>query len=240
MPLFRVVDFETTGFPPDAGIVEIGWTDVKFEETIRAGENTFDVTVGDWESEIVNSGKKIEYGAMAIHHITEEDIIGKRKPEAVLVEIIKGVDYFVAHNAKFEQAFWNTLEPWICTYKLALRFCPTAPNHQNQTLRYFLKTPVSKDSAFPPHRAGPDSYVTAHTLAKFLNDLTGKVTIEQMVKWSAEPPLLPTCPIGAKTRGLPWAQVDIGFLMWCTRQASMESDILWNVNRELKRRRGNV
>lgn len=240
MTLFRVVDFETTGFPPDAGIVEIGWTDVKFEPTIRGGESTFDVTVGDWESEIVNPGKKIEYGAMAIHHITEEDIIGKRKPEVVFNEIFDGVDIFAAHNAKFEQAFWEARGiPWVCTYKLALRFCPKAPNHQNQTLRYFLKTPVSKDSAFPPHRAGPDSYVTAHTLAKFLNDLIGKVSIEQMIRWSAEPPLLPTCPIGAKTRGLPWSEVDLGFLMWCKRQPTMEPDILWNVDRELKRRRGN-
>lgn len=233
--LFRVIDFETTGFPPDAGIVEVGWTDVIFQPDIRGGDYTFDISIGDWQSEITNPGKKIEYGAMAIHHITEEDIVGKRHPEAVLKEITEEPDIFVAHNAKFEQEFFSVDKPWICTYKLALRFCPTAPNHQNQTLRYFLKTDVNKESCFPPHRAGPDSYVTAHTLGKFLNDLAGKVAIETMIKWSSEPPVFPTCPIG-KFRGRPWAEVDIGFLMWCTRQPTMEADILWNVKRELKRR----
>jgi len=235
--LLRVLDFETTGFPPEAGIVEIGWTDVTFEAETRGGELCLDVEVGEWQSELVNPGRPIEVGAMAIHHIEDADLVGKRKPDVVLKELIPGVDVFVAHNAKFEQEFFNTDGvPWICTYKLALRCVPTAPNHQNQTLRYFLKTPVNKESCFPPHRAGPDSYVTAHTLAKFIEDLIGKLSIETMIKWSSEPPVFPTCPIG-KFRGKPWSEVEMGFLMWCTRQPSMEADILWNVNRELKRRK---
>lgn len=238
--LLRVVDFETTGFPPDAGIVEIGWTDINFDTAIRGGEPTFDLTVGEWQSEFVDPGKPIEVGAMAIHHITEEDVKGKRKPQQVLGEIEPGVDIFVAHNAKFEQEFFKTPIPWICTYKLALRCVPQAPNHQNQTLRYFLKTPVNKNSCFPPHRAGPDSYVTAHTLGKFMKDLMGELTIEQMIKWSSEPPLFPTCPIGAKYRGKPWGDVDSGFLIWGIKQPDMDEDIKWNFRRELKRRQAPV
>lgn len=225
--LLRALDFETTGFPPDAGIVEIGWTDVE-----NNGE-----AIGCWQSEIVDPGMPIEYGAMAIHHIIEEDIKGRRKPHDVLKEIEPGVDVFVAHNAKFEQEFFKTQVPWICTYKLALRIVPNAPNHQNQTLRYFLKTPVNKDTCQPAHRAGPDSYVTAHTIGKFLRDLSTKISIETMIKWSSEPPLFPTCPIGAKFRGKPWAEVEMGFLMWCLKQPDMDHDIKWNVEREVKRRR---
>jgi exodeoxyribonuclease X len=228
--LLRCVDFETTGFPPDAGIVEVGTTDVTIQED---GE----IVIGHPWSIITNPDRPIEIAAMAIHHIQEADIIGREKPEEVLTAISKEVDYFVAHNAKFEQEFFSTPIPWICTYKCALRLVPTSPNHQNQTLRYFLKTPVNPELCQPAHRAGPDSYVTAHTLAKFLQDFKGKLTPELMSKWSSLPPLMPTCPIG-KFRGKPWADVERGFLAWCTRQPTMEADILWNVKRELDRRDG--
>lgn len=228
---FRCLDFETTGFPPDAGIVEIGATDVK----LNPDES---VEVGRPRSWLTNPARPIEVGAMGIHHITEDDLKDAPHPEAILSDLDKGIDFFVAHNAKFEQEFFSTPIPWICTYKLALRFCPKSPNHQNQTLRYFLKTPVDRQTAFPPHRAGPDSYVTAHTLAKFLKDFGSRLKPELMVQWSAQPPLMPTCPIGSQWKGKPWSEVEIGFLMWCLRQPTMEADIKWNVQKEVDRRNG--
>lgn len=230
--LIRSVDFETTGFPPDAGIVEVGTTDIFIDESDGM------ITIGKPWSIITNPGRPIEIAAMAIHHITEADIVGRESPESVLTAISKDVDYFAAHNSKFEESFFSTPIPWICSYKVALRLCPTAPNHQNQTLRYFLKTPVDPELCQPAHRAGPDSYVAAHTLVKFMKDLGTKLTPDLMVNWSKLPPLLPTCPIGKEWRGKPWAEVDRGFLAWCTRQAGMEPDILWNVKRELDRRDG--
>ena len=230
MTLIRCVDFETTGFPPDAGIIEVGTCDVNIQED---GE----IVIGQPWSILTNPERPIEIAAMAIHHIQEADIVGREKPEEVLTAISQGVDYFCAHNAKFEQEFFKTEIPWICTYKVSLRLCPNAPNHQNQTMRYFLKTPVDPELCQPAHRAGPDSYVSAHTLAKFLRDFKGKLTPELAVKWSLMPPLMPTCPIG-KFRGQPWDQVERGFLAWCTRQPTMEADILWNVRRELDRRDG--
>lgn len=85
----------------------------------------------------------------------------------------------------------------------------------------------------PPHRAGPDAYVTAHILkALFAAGATGK----DMVAWTKEPRVLPTCPIGAEWRGKKWADVDAGFLRWMLNQAGMEADLRWNAERELDRR----
>lgn len=236
--LIRVIDFETTGFPPDAGIVEIGWCDVRVEEN---GEDTPSITVGEWQNQLVNPGRKIEIAARAVHHISDVDLVDCPPPDKVLQPLIDGVDYFAAHNARFEQEFFKPGEttgspvPWICTLKLAYRLCPKAPNHQNQTIRYYLDTACDPSLCMPAHRAGPDAYVTAHTLAKFL---TAKIPVETFVKWSEEPPLLPYCPIGTEWKGRPWNEVDAGFLGWILKTKTMDEDIKHNARRELNRRKG--
>lgn len=239
--LLRVIDFETTGFPPDAGIVEIGWCDVKYTAEIRGGEQCIETSVGEWKNQLVNPGKKIEIAAKAVHHISDEELQGQPTPVSVLTQLTEGVDYYVAHNAKFEKEFFQPSNsdgkiPWICTLKAAYRLCPKAPNHQNQTIRYFLNTPCDPSMCIPAHRAGPDAYVTAHTLAKFLTAVPPRI----LQKWEQEPPLFPYCPIG-KERGKPWPDVDQGFLSWmCFKAPTLEADIKWNAMREFNRRKENM
>jgi exodeoxyribonuclease X len=146
------------------------------------------------------------------------------------------IGILAAHNAAFEQKFMGeTEQPWICTYKCALRVWPDVPGHSNQVLRYWLEDQgllsLDADKAMPPHRAGPDAYVTAHILLALLK----VATVEQMIEWTKEPRLLPRCTIG-KFRGKPWAEVEWGFLNWMLQQATMEEDLKWNARRELDRR----
>lgn len=231
--LFRVIDLETTGFPPDAGVCEIGWTDITLQGAPwnKASEEPYSINITSYMSELCDPGRKIEVAAKAVHHIWDEDLIGARPAEAVFAELLCGVDYFVAHNAKFEQEFFNPPVPWICTLKAAYRLCPKAPNHQNQTIRYFLNTPVPREEAIHTHRAGPDSLVTAYTLAKFLT----AASPETMAAWTLEPPAFPYCPIG-KWRGSPWNEVETSFLTWIMKTPTMEQDIKFNAKRELDRR----
>ena len=48
---------------------------------------------------------------------------------------------------------------------MALRVWPEAPRHSNQVLRYWRGMRLDHARAMPPHRAGPDAWVTAHILA---------------------------------------------------------------------------
>lgn len=232
--LLRVIDFETTGFPPEAGICEVGWCDVLTEGFTDRGLPD-KIHVSGWESRLTNPNRKIEIAAMAIHHIRDEDIAKAPPPEEVLQELIEGVDYFAAHNAKFEKEFFKPDNiPWICTLKAAYRLCPKAPNHQNQTIRYYLNTPVNREDALHSHRAGPDAYVTAHTLAKFLSAVPADV----MSKWETEYTHFPFCPIGQEWRGVPWIDVDRSFLAWICRTAKMDPEIKYNAMLELDYRDG--
>jgi len=77
------------------------------------------------------------------------------------IERFKGADYYVAHNAAFEQNFFAAqgieLDPWICTYKCALRVWPELDGHTHEELRYALGRatpfPGFERGAISPHRA---------------------------------------------------------------------------------------
>ena len=120
---------------------------------------------------------------------------------------------FAAHNAKFEQQWCAALTggtPWICTYRCALRVWPDAPNHQNNTLRYWLKLPADRRRAEPTHRAGPDAYVTAYLLKALLNS----ASVEQLIHWSAEPALLARCTFGKHRNTLKVSMPFVDTVVW--------------------------
>lgn len=232
MTIIRVIDFETTGMePPTAEVVEYGYCDLtKTGETWEVG---LPVSCLYWVRDIPPEVR-------AVHHITLADVEDCHHfDEAEVHNPIEDVAVFAAHNLAFEDLFIpRRMLPGICTLKAALRVWPDAPGHSNGVLRYWLEDQgllsLDHDTAMPPHRAGPDAYVTAHILkALFAAGATGK----DMVAWTKEPRLLPKCPIG-KFRGQPWADVEAGFLNWMLAQASMEEDLKWNARRELERRRG--
>ena len=53
----------------------------------------------------------------------------------------------------------------------------TVNKHSNQVLRYWLGLRLDADLAMPPHRAGPDAYVTAHLLLRMM----ALASVEQMI-----------------------------------------------------------
>lgn len=225
MPKLRVIDFETTGLePPEAVVIEVGQYDYDTETGEITPFKTF-----------MCGADRIPYDNRAIHHISPADIEGWDRFAPDMIDL-DGVSAIVAHNADFELKFYQPSVPVICTYKAALRAWPGAASHSNSALRYMLEekgiiAPVHALTQ-PPHRAHPDAYVTAHILrALFAKGITGK----EMVAWTKEPRLLPTCPLG-KMRGKPWSEVEIGFLNWMLAQATMEEDLKWNARREIERR----
>ena len=227
MTIIRVVDFETTGIdPPEAQVCEVGTVDLHLEPKVIEAPQTWMCGVDRMPPEV-----------RAIHHIALAECEGwpAFNADAIFARC-NAADAIAAHNSEFETKFFTSPVPVICTYKSALRVWPDAPGHSNGALRYWLEDQglISPDHVLtmPPHRAGPDAYVTAHILlALFGTGITGK----QMVAWTKEPRLLPKCPIG-KFRGKPWAEVETGFLLWMTRQPDMDADLKWNAQRALEER----
>lgn len=230
MTIIRVIDFETTGTePPEAEVCEVGTCDLHLEQKVIDVPKTWLCGVKAMPPEV-----------RAVHHISLAECAGEHPfmPGDMFAHVNGMPDAIAAHNAEFETKFFTSPVPVICTYKAALRVWPNAPSHSNGALRYWLEDAgkIHPDHVMtqPAHRAGPDAYVTAHILlALFEAGATGR----EMIAWTKEPRLLPTCPLG-KFRGKPWPEVEAGFLGWMLRQESMEEDLKWNARREIARRDG--
>lgn len=230
----RVVDFETSDLPPEGAICQVGQCDV----IVADGK----ITVGMPSAMFVKPGKPITAAARAAHHIRDKDLENAAPVELGLAQLFDGApDIFSAHNAAFERQLFNSLAlPWICTRKVGMRVWPDAPNFQNQVLRYHLG--IDDDEGFeawqamPPHRAGPDCYVTAHLLKRALY----KATADEMVAWTNQPSLLPGAIQFGKHKGTPWPQVDMSYLDWIVKQVDMDEDVKFTARHWLARRRSDA
>jgi exodeoxyribonuclease X len=213
--MIRVIDIETLGLDPADGVCEIGWTDVD-ELAGQRGVPPFEWTSGPFAS-LVNPGRPIPPAMSAIHHITDEMVAGAPSLAAVLADadVLRDGIVLAAHVARFERSFLdpNGANPWLDTWKVALRLAPGAPVHSVQGLRYWSKLAVDEALASPPHRAGPDAYVTALLLARML----AKMTVEDMLKVSAEPAILPRLTFGVHAMK-PCAEVPSGYWEWILKQ----------------------
>lgn len=233
--LFRVVDFETTGVNTEDekhAICEIGWCDVRL---IDGNWRVDDVA----RSMLINPGRPMPVPAMAIHHITDEELSGAPDQPAGFRLLMNGMDAdasaFVAHNADFEREFFSGGNvPWICTYKSALRIWPDAPSHSNQVLRYHLNLGLDHEKAMPPHRAGPDAFVTAWILSEIL---ASGADPDELIRWSDGPALLPKINFG-KHRGEKWEDVPLDYLRWIAEKSDMGRDAKANAKYWLKKRGG--
>ena len=221
--LLRVIDFETTGAPPDAEVCEVGWIDILIKEgegPIWGSTTLLGLRTSGPGSLLVDPERPITPQAMAVHHIQDNQVKGQKNKE-YWTKLLKGseigedrVQAFVSHNSSFEEAFFpadlTRGVPWICTLKAARRVWPDAPSHALQTLRYWLPLVLDQTVGLPAHRAGPDAYVGGHLLLALI---AAGAAIEDMLQWTISPSLLPRISFG-KHRGLLWKELPEGYLEW--------------------------
>lgn len=230
-PRIRVLDTETSGLEPTDKVCEIGWTDLTKTD---AGW-----IIGPTSSTLCRV-EVMPPQARAIHHISAEETHGfpAFDPDALwLKAAAEGVDVVAAHNIAFDMAHLVEARlPTICTLKAARHLWPEAPGHSNGVLRYWLQDQgrINPEDArcHPAHRAGPDTYVTAHVLRHML-DL---VSAAQLVAWTKLPLVFHVWTFG-KHRGLALTETPGDYLDWVVTKSELDDDVKWNCRRELDRRR---
>jgi exodeoxyribonuclease X len=236
MVILRVIDFETTGMePPAAEVIEVGYCDL-----IGQGDDPTSWSVGDPVSWLCGV-QSIPPETRAVHHIRADEVAGLPAFAETRNRLFEGdpvLSAIVAHNLDFEDRFLGEHGALaICTLKAALRVWPDAPSHSNSVLRYWLEDQgllsLDHDTAMPPHRAGPDAYVTAHILKALL---AAGATGREVIAWTQEPRLLPKITFG-KHKGAAWKDAPRDYLEWVAFKSDLDGDTKWNAERELERRR---
>lgn len=232
---FVVIDLETTDREPaDAHIVE--WAAIVCRPP-WFNDGRMPERLGG----LIKPPVPIPAETSAIHHIIDADVINAKTWEEAcldLNELLFPIGRIaVAHNADFEIAVLGKYPgipdvPWLCTYKAACRVWPDAPGHSNEVLRYHLGLGTGRKVHQAPHSAMHDATVTALILGELLR---AGASIEDMLKWTKEPAMLPTCPLG-DWRGYKWADVDAGFLQWIVRKIGDRPDVVFCAKAELTRR----
>jgi len=239
---FFVLDTETTGLDDDAEMIE--FAGIRCQSDGSPGDFK---TVGVGLSRLIKPSVPISIEAMAVHHITEDDVAGASDlPQLSVDEVLRysnslDVNAYVAHNSAFDKRicgqYLDQEVPWICTYKVALRLWPDAPSYKNAVLFYYNDLHKGDDRDWRQffarsqlHRALPDAILTAHLFGKMLE----LISFEDMIEISSQPGLLPRVPFG-KNYGKKWSEVDYGYLKWAKSQ-DFDEDVLYTVNTEIKRR----
>ena len=152
---FAFVDVETTGIDPSTcAVVEVAC------QIVEAGQ-----VVTTFES-LVDPGCAIPPFVTAIHGIDDTMVAGKpllHELAPVLLDHCRGA-VVVAHNAAFDRRFLPFLagHPSACSWRLASRVVPEAPNHKNQTLGAFFGVRDPQLHGRRSHRALADVIVTRH------------------------------------------------------------------------------
>jgi len=114
-----VLDTETTGFEVENDrVIELGMLLFEFDPVSGAIHQVLEVF-----DELEDPGFEIPPASIAVHHITDDMVRGKRIDDARVTGFLKNVDVVIAHNASFDRPFvearWPVFETlnWGCSIK---------------------------------------------------------------------------------------------------------------------------
>ncbi len=214
---FLVIDTETTGVQPETDrVVEVAAVAVKGNRVKTAFHTLIDPEM------------PIPPEASGVHGIADWHVKGKPTFETIwpnLQALIDRADVLVAHNAPFDRAFLPPTDKlWLDTLRLARHLWPKAPNHQNQTLRYYCKLRLEGLA----HSADGDAMVTAHLLILLLRTYAKcelPDTISDLLAFSESPIMVKKMPFG-KHAGSLLSDLPPDYVQWLLREGrELDADL---------------
>ena len=181
-------------------------------------------------------GKPISLGAMATHHIIEEDL-AEEPPWVKPWPLPPGVDVLIGHNIDFDwQAIGAPQVKRICTLALARSLWPELDSHSLTALTYqFGDKAAVRKMLRHAHEASVDVYLVGVLMTHLFLALPYVRTWEEL--WEAsEKARMPTRFTFGKygpDKGNPGALIadirrqDPGYIEWCIFKCDMCSDPYW-------------
>ncbi len=230
---FVCIDCEATGLDPKQDrIIEVAA--VKFTLT-----ETFDT----FES-LVDPECVIPEESIAIHHITNDMVVGKPTIKALLPEILQliGKSILVGHGIGYDIEILASaaeragipcelrLNPYLDTLRMARLYGESPTNSLEQLRRHFN---IQDEGA---HRAMSDVIVNMDVFKYLAKNYR---SVEHLFEVLSRPIMLKAMPLG-KHKGRPFKEIPLEYLQWAAHK-DFDQDLLFSLRSEIKKRKkGNL
>lgn len=205
-----IFDTETTGVDEPV-IVEAAMLHLTDEFSLVAGP--------EWAGRF-NPGKRISLGAMATHHILDEDVADA--PPASTFSLPRGTEYLIGHNVDFD---WRAIgEPpvkRICTLALCRDLWPEADSHTQSAMLYLIDRFAARELLRDAHSALADVRVCFRILVAIVQKLGRVESWESLWRRSEQARIPKTMPFG-KHKGTRISDVPIDYRQWMLRQPDVD------------------
>ena len=205
MPQAIIFDVEATD-KNDAVIIEAASLDV-------TSLNPFEV--GNPWVQRYNPGKPISLGALATHHIMDEELINC--PASSSFRLPAGTKYLIGHNIDFDWVAIGSPEvKRICTLALARSLWSDLDSHTQSALLYYFERNTARDQLRNAHSALADVWICSKIVAQIIDKLH-PASLDALWEMSEKARVPKTMPYG-KHKGELISQVPSDYKQWLLRQ----------------------
>ncbi len=204
-----IFDTETTG-RKDPIIIEGAWLELKSVDPFKLGLSF---------CQRYNPGKPIELGALATHHIYDEELI--QCPPAKSFSLPNDVEYIIGHNIDYD---WNVIDQpnirRICTLALARKVWNSIDAYSQSALLYFIDRDNARDILKKAHSAETDVRICASILEKICIELDVS-SFEHLWELSEDARTPTVMPFG-KHKGTLITDIPIDYKKWLLSQDNID------------------
>ena len=225
-----IIDFEATDVSKEAEATQLGYRNIRFHEDGYIVAEMMYSDIGDGiPSHTINCcpDRRISYGAMAVSHITPDDVKDYRNHKIVVPQYLPvGEAYIIAHNADFDiQVAANagvdvSQYKAICTQALARRMLPNLDSHSLGALTYAINPDLARQYCRNAHDAGYDVTFTLWLLEEICE--IGFFTSMEQLYLASEEARIPLTFTFGKHKGKAISDVarqDKGYLHWLIKNS---------------------
>ena len=205
-----IFDTEATGIKEPV-LIEAAWLELASIEPF---------TVTNPFVQRYNPGKPITLGALATHHILDEELVDC--PPASNFHLPSDVEYMIGHNVDFD---WEVIgKPEIkriCTLALARKLWLNLDSHTQSALLYYLERNSAREQLRNAHSAIADVGICAVILDHICQQLNVK-TVEDLYTESEKARIPTTMPFG-KHKGMLLSDIPSDYKQWLLGQGDIDS-----------------
>jgi exodeoxyribonuclease X len=209
MPKTIIFDTEATD-KNNPVIIEAAWLEVASFDPVATGLS--------WVQRY-NPGRPISLGALATHHIMDEELVNC--PPSSSFQLPDDCEYIIGHNVDFD---WSAVGcpdvKRVCTLALSRRLWPDLDSHNQSALVYYLERALARELLKNAHSALADVMICS-LIVSHICGVLGVRSVEDLYRES-ELARIPTVMPFGKHKGQLLTDVPGDYRDWLLNQADID------------------